>query len=388
MTSRKYFIDFLRIVAIFAVIMIHVTYSGTYVNPDDSFSVWSLHMLLDGLSQSAVPIFVMISGYLYLSKPDFSAKQCVLKVIRLLSIYFIVSFLYAIYENVIFPSIHLSEIDHTIRSNIIIHTFRGGEYHLWFLPMLCGLYILTPFIREIIKNCNHKYIYFIIFLYIFMNAVNMFAPLHPDTITSSILGFVNAFYLPYSNFAIYYIGGYFLGTLSIDKTKRIILYLCNIIGIVIMLVLTLLISKKQLPESNFSFMNTTSFFTIINSASIFIFFRYLTTRFHIGNLVGKIIIFLSRSTLPIYLVHVYFIRELDRMQIFTYYKDESVITSWVTSFSLIANNYIKVLFSSFVLGAAIIVICDLIRYISIRAIRFIQLKRLSKNIINSTQQYL
>ena len=84
----------------------------------------------------------MISGALFLSK-DLSISQMFKKYIRRLLIKLILwSFIYSIYRRNL--SIKYIPI-------IIIHFFLGS-YHFWYLNVIIELYLITPFLRELIKK--------------------------------------------------------------------------------------------------------------------------------------------------------------------------------------------------------------------------------------------
>ena len=68
MRERIAYLDFLRCLAIFLVILLHtlvpvVTNTGVYGAPS-----WKLCVALDALTRVGVPLFFMLSGYLMLSR--------------------------------------------------------------------------------------------------------------------------------------------------------------------------------------------------------------------------------------------------------------------------------------------------------------------------------
>ena len=71
--NRIVYFDYLRIIAIFAVIVLHIAahnWHGTDVN---SFE-WQMFNIYDSIVRWGVPVFVMISGALFLGK-DISIKK-------------------------------------------------------------------------------------------------------------------------------------------------------------------------------------------------------------------------------------------------------------------------------------------------------------------------
>ena len=69
--NRILYPDILRILAVFAVMMIHVSASGFYTNPVQSFT-WQVVNFYECMVRWAVPVFVIVSGmfFLNLSKRD------------------------------------------------------------------------------------------------------------------------------------------------------------------------------------------------------------------------------------------------------------------------------------------------------------------------------
>ena len=65
--SRVFYYDYLRIVAIFAVVIIHVSSQNWYVT-DVNTIAWSAFNFYDSIARWGVPIFLMISGALILKK--------------------------------------------------------------------------------------------------------------------------------------------------------------------------------------------------------------------------------------------------------------------------------------------------------------------------------
>ena len=65
--KRKVYCDYLRLVATFAVVFIHVAASN-WSNVDVNGMQWQVFNIYDSLVRWGVPIFVMISGALFLNR--------------------------------------------------------------------------------------------------------------------------------------------------------------------------------------------------------------------------------------------------------------------------------------------------------------------------------
>lgn len=135
-------LDLLRIIASFMVVMIHTT-APFVVSFDQSLIYWE-SLVLNSLSRSAVDIFFLMSGYFLLAKPILSFKDFYKKrFLKILPIFLVWSLIYTILQT------HINEEKSFFLTFI---TFQGW-YHLWFCPVLLGLYLLTPFLQKLLlKN--------------------------------------------------------------------------------------------------------------------------------------------------------------------------------------------------------------------------------------------
>jgi surface polysaccharide O-acyltransferase-like enzyme len=91
-----------------------------------------------------VPIFVMISGAVFL-RPTMNNNICriyVKNILHILVVFIFWSLVYASYQFMISD-------EPTIRG-WVIHFLRG-HFHMWFLLLILGLYILVPILRVLVK---------------------------------------------------------------------------------------------------------------------------------------------------------------------------------------------------------------------------------------------
>lgn len=136
--DRQGYIDVLRVVATFAVIMIHVSGQNWYFTDVNSFT-WHAFNFYDSICRWAVPVFVMMSGALFLPR-DISLKTMYGKyILRIFVAFLFWSVIYAI------PA--LASGGWSFVKEIVI-----GPGHMWFCLMIIGLYIVTPLLRMISAN--------------------------------------------------------------------------------------------------------------------------------------------------------------------------------------------------------------------------------------------
>lgn len=138
-SKRVVYLDYLRIFSTFAVIFLHVSAQNWY--SASVFSTeWQILNFYDSLVRWAVPVFVMISGALFLSK-EISIRTLYLKhVLRMIIAFVVWSFVYAICQK---GGYDFSE--HKVM-------WLAGHYHMWFIPMIIGLYIMIPIIKYIVRD--------------------------------------------------------------------------------------------------------------------------------------------------------------------------------------------------------------------------------------------
>lgn len=153
--------DLLRIVSTVAVITIHV--SGFYVNSIINSAItegkldWGGYIeifLYNTLSRFAVPCFVMLSGaFILADERNMDFKYFYQKALRQIGIPSVIfSFLY-------FGVSVLQNYNGSIRSILqCIKRFICGEpfYHMWYLYMLIGVYLLAPIVIRFKRDIGER----------------------------------------------------------------------------------------------------------------------------------------------------------------------------------------------------------------------------------------
>lgn len=230
--KRKNYLDYLRVTMLFFVIMVHLTAQGWWQTDQRDYK-WYVYDVYDGIVRIGVPVFVMISGTLFLSR-DITIKRLYSKYIRRI----VVSFLVwnAFYQ--ILPCVHF---DNGIRIDCNWVNVIRGEDHLWFLYMILGLYVAQPFFRRIAAD-RHILKYFLIasFIYSFLipaiiNCIRTVCS--SDEMIQSLLDAVNYAIFTRINlsitlgYALYFMLGYYFDNIELSKWQRIIIYIFGIVGV-------------------------------------------------------------------------------------------------------------------------------------------------------------
>ncbi|MCR4324410.1 MAG: acyltransferase family protein [Candidatus Curtissbacteria bacterium] len=146
--SEKFIVSvgFIRTIAIVGVISLHVT--DALVNPTNYFGgvSWWLGNFINSLSRSAVPLFIMLSGFLILDPTkNYSFPKMVNKSFFRIAIPLVFwSIFYFLWRQRWWGELISPEY-------IIQSVFKGSLFHLYFLLIIIGLYLIAPLLR---KNLN------------------------------------------------------------------------------------------------------------------------------------------------------------------------------------------------------------------------------------------
>ena len=176
--KRVAWIEYFTIISALAVVLVHVVH-GIIVTATDP-SVWWAGNIVDSMARWAVPVFVMMSGYLLLDpERDYTLGSFYKKrAARILVPLVFWSVFFAAF------SLVLGTIDHQPAGlkEIGLSILNGKPfYHLWYLYMLVGLYLFAPFIRKMVASTSKRELVFIcIVLILFPVAVNAANYFHYD----------------------------------------------------------------------------------------------------------------------------------------------------------------------------------------------------------------
>lgn len=144
MSQKISWIDNLRAMACMMVVMIHAS-TAQVVNFQSIHEVeWMVANLLNSASRVCVPLFFMISGYLFFGEKS-AAKRHFLRIGLCLLFYSVVSliYIYSLTNIGFWPS-----LKHILEKPVF--------YHLWFFYAIVVIYLLSPFIK--VKEMAGRYV--------------------------------------------------------------------------------------------------------------------------------------------------------------------------------------------------------------------------------------
>ncbi len=307
--SRNYNLDLLRILACFMVVLIHISAINFYDINTNSID-FITHNFFDSTARAAVPLFVMISGVFFLNKDVFDTKKLYLKkIFKLIIFYFCWNAIYY-FRDWFFYKQSFDVID-------FYNKLVTGHYHLWFIPMIIGLYIISPFLSKITIRGDKKLFKYLILLFSFSCFVHTidyceFLPKY-DLIHKAIailpLDIICQYYS-------YFLLGYFLYNydFSLLKNKKKLLFLIYGISVISCTILTWYASLVG-GQNTANFYNNFSFFTLLEAISLFLLFKY--SSFLSEKVYAEKVTFLAKSTLGIYGIHDFIIFLFNYYEIIT-----------------------------------------------------------------------
>ena len=149
--SRKQFLDVLRVLATCAVVLMHVLTGATDVTDASIVPEYrSLLLSVMDLVTWCVPIFLLISGYLFLNPertltyPVMIKKYC--RRIALAILLFGVP--YAASELVVAErTFRIMMIPEALKMTLTGHTWS----HMWYLYLILFLYLITPLLKKVLR---------------------------------------------------------------------------------------------------------------------------------------------------------------------------------------------------------------------------------------------
>ena len=141
LTDRVVYFDYLRILATLAIVALHTCGKA---NVEIASTNWNVLNIYDSLTRWGVPVFVMISGALFLGKDIPMQKLLKKNILRIITAFLFWSLLYTMWK------IQISEHSSSLRD--VLLTFFKGHYHMWFLYMIVCLYLIVPLLNKIVAR--------------------------------------------------------------------------------------------------------------------------------------------------------------------------------------------------------------------------------------------
>jgi len=346
--ERAYYLDFLRICAIIAVVIVHCVSFSTALDRQATNPLgWFGAITIDSFVRWCVPVFVMISGALLITDKAYMNPRTFLnkRFLRILPALIAWPLIYAIWQ---------AFIKHTpVDLSSLINGYLQGSFvaggQLYFLFLIAGLYLLTPFISAYAHVATRKQLWIAAFS--IMKATTLWYSVSTVTShTEPTLNFITQ--------GLPYVGYFILGYLLKDISVKHWFIPAGIFVVGSALIDTVVLQTQHTFLYNFFFSYPTPLVMLISPAAFllgqvtyarivsFITYKNISlSKFH------KIITMLSEASFGVYLIHLIvldvfvLLLELNRSSL----KDSLVlipivtITSWLAALTILRIPYIRAL---------------------------------------------
>lgn len=293
--SHDISIDILRIFCCFNVILLHASAHIYYVYSAKS-AEWIFANACNAFTRFSVPVFVMISGAMFLSpKRAFSIAGFWKKhVLRLFIIYLVWCAIYGT-----FTYLRLNDV---FNPKAFVKAFLENYYHLWYLPMLLGIYALVPILRKMVMVFQKAdYRYFLLLFFVFQICLTTFLNLSSHKILNNYL---DDFTLPMvcSYVGYFILGHYLYSEKTFTKLQKVLIYISWPVCYLANVALSTFYAWRH-GEPNESIIDSYGIFTFFVCIAIFVLFTKQFKTLSPEGKRAKIIMGISKSTLGIYLCH-------------------------------------------------------------------------------------
>lgn len=303
--KRIIYLDYLRVLAIFGVLLNHISSNwetAVFLNSE-------IALFYNSLGRIGVPLFLMLSGVLLLNNKlpikDFIKRRYprVITPFLFWMTLLILYFLFFIHPNV-------------WHENVLVYIIKRYLSDRWYVWMILGVYLLIPIMASFIKSSKLEGVKYFLIIWLITTAM---------ITLSKIYGFS----LHYLDLAIfsgpigYLMLGYYLHNKEFNMSPKRIITIFLIIFIAITLVKTVIANQTAFDPYGFRYMIFTTksrleidTVSIIQVSAIYLIFKYIPevtsgiykklSDFGNKKLVLSLIISMSQASYGIYLNH-YFI---------------------------------------------------------------------------------
>ena len=295
--NREYYLDIAKVASMLAVITVHAGTISWYEAPFSLYP-WGALNLFDMLGRFSVPVFLMVSGYLFLNPARKVTPSDIFKkyIPRLLCAFFFWSFLYSLITSGFLTS-------RTLAGGVgekLLHDTLSGRYHMWYIFTIIGLYMITPVLRPVVTDRKAtRYFLIVSFILTYLIPTLQMIP----AISDYTFWFTGRLELSHiSGYVLYYLAGYYFGTEDLSAKQRKLIYLAGgASALVMFIVVSTIIIKQQYPT--LAYHDYTNAGMPLFGLAAFVFFRYRFQNVNPDTRIMRVIIMLSKMNLGIYLVH-------------------------------------------------------------------------------------
>ena len=301
MSEQKHipYLDYLRVIACLAVVFLH-TAPQKWGVIDTKTGTWLIYNGYSSLVRWAVPVFVMISGALFLPKEQSISVLLKKNILRLTIVFLIWSVFYA----VIYALQDTITGSDSFHFDQMIQNILQGHYHMWFIPMFIVLYLLAPILSRLVKDTKMlRYLLLLTSIFSFLipsvtQILNDFTSGIPAVIgdaisyQASVMEIHNA-----TAYCGYFLLGYAISQQKPTKKQRLAIYLLGIVGVILTFILSTAYAHKYQHASTRYFQEY-NLNVAVQAAALFVW-----AQAHMEKFGSSRIQYLSKYALGIILIH-------------------------------------------------------------------------------------
>ena len=295
--------DLIRVLAIYLVVVIHVSGQLTNVWGKVSQAQWIMADILGGIARVGVPLFFMLSGFLLLPRTeslrDFYGKR----MLRIVIPFVFWSMFYITLDCIGKPGVCTWNY---LRPYVLL---QRSYFHLWFLYSMIAIYFVLPVLRLMVRpGVDRKVFWYLIVLWL------IFQPIR--TLMDHFLHFsININSQLATGFLPYFILGYLLGDLVLTRARLLAAGIVFVVGALITIVGTYLLTRQS-GSFNGYFYDYITLGPIAATGAAFLLLRavsdvgvFATDRFR------SFMRYVAGGVFGVYLIHVLIIWGLDSLHI-------------------------------------------------------------------------
>ena len=189
-----------------------------------------------------------------------------------------------------------------------------GRYHMWFIPMMVGLYISIPLLKPVASDKNLLK-YYLALAFVFAFAIPQAITMADDFATEPLITGVSALSIDLDNmgfyivlgYTSYFILGYYLGKADLKKKQRTVIYALGGLGFVLTMGLEMAAASATQQNCG-NYFNEFTVNVLFETIAVFTWFKYRSYDFpKLYPFIQK----LSKYSFGAYLVHALIIEKLD-----------------------------------------------------------------------------
>ena len=303
--------------------------SGTGIHLPVGEYNWYVAVVGDSLVRWSVPVFVMISGALFLKpEKEITIRAIMTKYVKRL----LIAYLFWYLAYMCFSVAILSYGAHSL---VIDCTCLTPHFHLWFLPMLMGVYLLIPILRRVVTDAKLlRYTLILWFIYITVSFILIEdVPQISQLFTKNLL----------VGYAGYFLLGYYISVSQFSRAQKRFIYGLGVLGALVTILGTVFLSfNSGVVEQRFLFNISPN--VVMMSAALFLLIKELS--FKLQNANYKVIEYVRNDLFGIYLVHGFWLWAINR----AFFRDMAshvitlpLITIFIFILSLYTTKLIRVI---------------------------------------------